>query len=294
MNDKSFTLIEIMVVIVIIGIISSFIYPSTTRVRNQTSLTKIQLFSQKLNNSLAENIIGQWLFNEKSGAVVYDNSGNGNNGTIYGNAAWETSSKNCVFDFCLNFDGVDDYVGVSNDLTNGLTSLTAGVWVKGSRASNILCSANNAIILHFRGAGFYLVAEDGTASNYLSWSTTLPYNEWLYLVATWSSPAVGGDGKMKLYVNGVKESGELAFAGGTTGRLKSGNPLNIGKYFNDSQPWFLGKMDDISIYDKVSSVSQIRQNYYLGLNNLFINREISKVEYQQRIAAIERFIANGE
>jgi len=33
------------------------------------------------------------LFNEKSGAIVYDNSGNGNNGTIYGSAAGKQAAK---------------------------------------------------------------------------------------------------------------------------------------------------------------------------------------------------------
>ena len=80
MDKKSFTLIELMVVVIVVGIISAIIYGSVTTINERTTFAKAQLFSQKLNNSLAENIVGQWDLN----GDTKDLSGNGNDGAIAG------------------------------------------------------------------------------------------------------------------------------------------------------------------------------------------------------------------
>jgi hypothetical protein len=53
------------------------------------------------------NILAHWDFNECSGDTLHDISGNGHDGTIYGNANWTTGYCNgCA----LEFDNTDDYV----------------------------------------------------------------------------------------------------------------------------------------------------------------------------------------
>jgi hypothetical protein len=51
-------------------------------------------------------IIGMWLFNEGSGDVAEDFSGNGNDGTLMNDPEWVKGK----FGTALSFDGVDDYV----------------------------------------------------------------------------------------------------------------------------------------------------------------------------------------
>ncbi len=54
-------------------------------------------------------LVGYWNANEGSGNITHDSSGNGNNGTLYG-PVW----VNCSCGSALSFDGVNDYVQISN------------------------------------------------------------------------------------------------------------------------------------------------------------------------------------
>lgn len=56
--------------------------------------------------------VGYWTFDEGHGTTAYDQSGQGNDGTITG-AAWQSEDM-CVSGKCLYFDGVDDYVEVGD------------------------------------------------------------------------------------------------------------------------------------------------------------------------------------
>ena len=65
-------------------------------------------------------------FNEGSGTVVSDVSGNGNNGTISG-ATWTTSGK---YGNALSFNGTNALVTINNAPSLQLTSaMTVEAWV---------------------------------------------------------------------------------------------------------------------------------------------------------------------
>jgi Tfp pilus assembly major pilin PilA len=277
--NKSFTLIEVLVVVLTVGILSSIIYVASESARERGNFAKVLMFSEKIKSSLAENMVGQWGLDEGTGENIYDSSMNNNNGTRVGSVAWETNKKNCVYNYCMYFDGVDDYINIAKDLTGGLNSITLSVWAKNENgSSNLFISSGNAIILHFRGAGFYLVGEDGTTSGYLGWGSTLPLNKWLHLVATWSNSSVG-DGKMKLYIDSVKQSSELSFTGGATNKLRISTYSYVGHYFNSGQVWFKGYVDEINLYNKALTTTEIKEKYYSGLNNLLVNNQIGQKEY---------------
>ncbi|MFQ6061937.1 MAG: hypothetical protein ACE5J9_02015 [Methanosarcinales archaeon] len=61
-------------------------------------------------------MVAEWHFDEGSGNIVKDTSGNGNDGTIHG-AIWTTG----ISGKALRFDGNNDYVEVqhNDDWING-------------------------------------------------------------------------------------------------------------------------------------------------------------------------------
>ncbi|MEW6027447.1 MAG: fibronectin type III domain-containing protein, partial [Planctomycetota bacterium] len=76
------------------------------------------------------NLLAHWKFDEGTGGIANDVSGNNNHGTLYGGPTWSAGA--------LSFDGVDDYVdcGNINAANPGLSgSLTASAWVKTSDVS---------------------------------------------------------------------------------------------------------------------------------------------------------------
>jgi hypothetical protein len=211
--------------------------------------------------------VGWWKMDEGEGTTVYDWSGNANNGTLT-NMDATTDWVDGKINKALDFDGSDDYVTITNNFTSGLSGITISAWVKSNQlaSSNIFRStSSSSIILHYNGGGFYLVASDDTASGYLGWDNALPYNEWVHVAATWSSSLVGGgDDKMKLFVNGKQQSSELFFSGGVSGKLRSSAYLHLGNYFNASQPYFSGQIDDARIYNYALTSQQIKDLYNGG------------------------------
>ena len=73
-----------------------------------------------------DSLIGYWTFDEGGGGTVHDYSGCGNDGTVYG-PGWVPG----VSGTALAFDGVNDYVQVSDSASLDLTSaFTIEAWVK--------------------------------------------------------------------------------------------------------------------------------------------------------------------
>jgi len=157
------------------------------------------------------------------------------------------------------YDGVDDSCSIGSLGLTGFTQLTVNVWyysnINSSTALTRCSSVGNAFILHYRGAGFYLVGNDSTVSNYLGWQTTIPATQWVMLTGTWNGST------MKLYQNAAKQANELSFAGGANGILANINTISLGYNFNASQPWTNGKIASCSLYNRALTNDEIMQNF---------------------------------
>ena len=61
-------------------------------------------------NYAIPSVVGHWAFNETSGTNAYDDSDNGNNGTLTNGPTWTTG----VNGNAIQFDGSNDYVQIEN------------------------------------------------------------------------------------------------------------------------------------------------------------------------------------
>ena len=116
-----------------------------------------------------EGLVGYWNFEEGSGATVYDQTNNGNNGTINGaEYSSETTQQLCQL---TTIDGCDSVavlnltiIGVDTSITevtacdshdwNGITYTESGTYHYDSE------SVNNELSLGFNGAGDYISISD--------------------------------------------------------------------------------------------------------------------------------------
>lgn len=288
MNNKSFTLIEILVVIIVIGIISSFIIVSLSSVSSSANIAKGQAFSNSLRNSLLMNLVSE----QKLDGNANDSWGT-NNGTWYGSeegsnltANWRPKSE-CISNQCLHFDGTDDFINIpdSTSLTLG-NEITISIWVKLISIPDHT-SNQHRIIDKFTypnsGYYFYLYESnkclyfntyDGTAHQANN-SQPLSIGNWYYIVAT-------SDGtNNKVYLN--SHQGTPATSGVLT---NSTNNLRIAGY-GGADFSLNGLIDDVHVYNQTIPTSQIQQNYFLGLNKLYKNRGIAENEYIERIAELK-------
>ena len=69
-------------------------------------------------------LVAEWHFDEGSGSVVEDSSGNGNDGVIYG-ATWVEGK----YGKALSFDGTDDYISQKSLFHNIVNTFTTELWV---------------------------------------------------------------------------------------------------------------------------------------------------------------------
>lgn len=282
-----FTIIELMIVIIIVAIISSFFYGSATKLKDEADFTRYKLFSEKAENILSNNVLGEWPLSEGSGGSVYDKSGNGSTGTITG-STWKTSAD-CVSDSCLYFNGSSDWVDCgTNSILAPTNALTLMAWVKPITLSNwatvmmrttIASWIDGYGLAHYQGINdinFYI-------NNYTTCASgTLTLNKWAHLVGTYNQTNI------RLYING-QLAGSTNYStainnGSTTFGIAKGNG---GNYF------FNGYIDEVFVYDSEMPASQVSQNYLKGLQRLFSSKQIDAAEYQQRSADFKEYLSQN-
>ncbi|HOC53433.1 MAG TPA: LamG domain-containing protein [Candidatus Pacearchaeota archaeon] len=290
--NKSFTLIEILVVIVVIGILSAFILVGVSSISNNANITKSKAFSDSLRNSLLTSLISEWKLDNNTNDSWGTNNGtwNGSGGGSYTSPSWREYSE-CVSEECIAFDGTDDYISFGGLVNSNITNfMTVNFWIKDSNLSN------NGIMgkwdwdggdyrswaISFQGNNFMeiIVSDDGTWNNWKKISKTLtPSNTWINMVFVFNS------GDMKFFMNGKEESVAPTLTGTVTKIYSNNGAFEIGRaYYIKS---FDGIMDDVNIYNQVTSLSQIQANYYIGVNKLFKNKGLSKIEFNQILAELK-------
>jgi hypothetical protein len=200
----------------------------------------------------APGLVAAYGFNEGSGTVVNDASGNGNNGTING-ATWTTSGK---YGNALNFNGSNALVTINNaaslQLTTGMT-LEAWVYptVTGPWWGDVIYKGNDNYYLEGTSYSSGFPAMGGTLPNAppLYGTAVLALNTWAHLAATYDGAT------MRLYVNGV----QVASRAQTGAIVTSTNPLQIGGDSIYGQ-YFTGRIDEVRIYNRALSTAQIQSD----------------------------------
>jgi type II secretory pathway pseudopilin PulG len=290
-------LIELLVVIAIIGILSGLIVVSMGGVTEKATIAKAQVFSNSLKNSLLLNLVSEWRLDENTGTTTADSWSGGNTGTLTGATlpVWKTGND-CVNGSCVQFDGVDDYIsfGSNSNLSMGLEDATVSFWV---RFDNALAPQNEMLFICGAYAdgvgqgGYWLRREMSTSTlrfgfsdgaitrivSYLSGSGSVVGNTWYNVVIVFDR-----DGLAQAYINGVKQTGYSLNISAQQGSIINSINYRIGA--PEATLYRLtGKMDEFRLYSAITSISQIKEQYYAGLNKLLANGGITEEEYLSRL-----------
>jgi hypothetical protein len=202
-------------------------------------------------------------FNEGTGDITQDQSGNNNDGTVEG-AEWTDSKIGKALFF--NFDEGDS-VRVADSDSLDVTSITIEAWVKPAE-DLVAGSMTDAGIVHKWNPGGYLLYMEnmwGTSSLYLPHGNVYlrsgEHAEWKADV--WYHLAVTYDentGIGKSYVDGVLKS-DVTEDGATRDPSPVEGPLQandrellVGKYNNT----FTGIIDEVAIYNRALTAEEIK------------------------------------
>jgi hypothetical protein len=215
----------------------------------------VYLFSFVLVLSIAGNVradlVGYWKFDEGSGTIAYDSSGNGLDGTLNGDPQWVVGQLGGA----LDFDG-DDSVEIPHNALLSITdeiTISAWTYMRGDASGELVIVSKGgwaANDLPYEltetpgGVIYWQFYDDGGRDTCAPQSP--PVEEWHHLTGTY-------DGNIfKCYIDGVLAD-EWAYAGTmpeNTASVTIGQRSRGGYYFN-------GMIDEVAIYDHALSEDEI-------------------------------------
>ncbi|MDD4358698.1 MAG: LamG domain-containing protein [Candidatus Pacebacteria bacterium] len=291
-NNKSFTLIEVLVVVIIIGAMAAIILVNTNDALENKQRLEVLNFSEGLKSKNVNSLVSEWTFDgptpagsAATNADVKDSWGY-NDGDVTGHAPTVRESEDCVSGNCLNFDG-NDYIDCGRDVSLDITgNMTVGVWIKPNSVTSykMIATKSGGTISETQWEirtytdRVEFLASNGINNPYIAYKAGLSIGTWHYAVGILKNNV------FSVYLNGVK--GVDATLQGTQTTTDYSTKIGTRKDATELNYNFNGLIDDLRIYNAALSSSQIEQNYIAGLNLLLKNGAISKEEYSQRILNI--------
>ncbi len=224
-----------------------------------------------IDNDIKNGLVGHWGFDEGTGTVTYDESGNGDNGTLIGGPTWQSTST-CKIGYCLGFNASStDYVGIGDPASGVLDFGTGDFTVSAWAYTPILDTSSNwhSIVgkwvysttvngwdLYSRYGSYYMMLGQGTGCAIMWGGLGAPVTPgvWQYISVT-----VQRNGNATMYLNGVQTS-VANISSYSSCNLSNTYSFNIGARENGSLI-FNGSLDDIRVYNRALSASEIKQLY---------------------------------
>jgi len=209
----------------------------------------------------AQNPIGYWQLDELSGNLLTDASGNGQNATL--NNTDDATFVSGKLNGAVLFDGGRDATAPNAEILKP-KSLTVAAYVKADPSLNDW----EWIAAHGDNWGLYITA-NGVAELYyydggewpnIAGSINVRDSQWHHIAATFDDETK----EMNLYIDGELEASVIS-----TGSItyEFGNDFHIGSMNSDRK--FLGVIDELRVYDKVLTETQIK-NLLVGSTKRYI------------------------
>ncbi|MHC4585903.1 MAG: LamG domain-containing protein [Planctomycetota bacterium] len=210
--------------------------------------------------STQADLVGYWTFDEGSGTIAYDSSGNGLDGTFNGDPQWVIGQVGGA----LEFDGDDSVEIPHNDLLSITDEITITAWTY----MNANASGEMAIVSKGGWGAMDLPYElTETPGAQIWWqfyddggrdtcaAPSPPIEEWHHVAATY-------DGQIfKCYIDG-ELGDEWEYAGTMPENTAS---LTIGQRSRGGT-YYIGIIDDVAIYNRAFSADEI-PNTMMGMGD---------------------------
>ena len=205
-----------------------------------------------------------------TGLVAYyklDGNSNDSVGTNNGtDTAITYSTANGKIGQGAGFNGTSSLISLGNVLSIfGAITISAWVYKTSTVVGSIVARGNgtNGIfdqyMLDGDGTNFRFYLYNG--STFLIATSPEIRNAWTHVVGVWS----GGATPLQIYINGVKGTDSASF----TGTQPTGTGVNIGKDNAGATQYFGGDIDEVAIYNRALSASEVLQLFNAGLGNQY-------------------------
>lgn len=219
---------------------------------------------------VTDGLVGWWKLNEGSGTSAVDSSGQGNTGTLTNGPTWVSGKRAQA----VSFDGSDDYIQLPAQLIaiGNTFTFTAWIYFTGSLTTRytVFGQENAASAFMFEVGQGPGSAGTGRVGSLYSGQVDADSVSGVLLVNTWTHIAYTKNGTgatSTIYING--RSVGLATNIGLTYSNSSGTKA-IGRRSAASQV-FSGSIDDVRLYNRVLTETEIKAIYMAGTPAAVIN-----------------------
>jgi hypothetical protein len=218
---------------------------------NGTSATATSNFVESIKGNTT-GLVGSWNFDDTTGSIAYDSSGNGNNGTIFG-----ATSVQGKFGNALSFDGVTNCVELNSVIH---APKTVSFWIKTSDSTDIqsVVSTDNSeeyIYGILSGKAFYGWHQESGAWNEITSTASVATGNWVYVAFVYDS-----NDNMNIFINGVLDSSSQTYFGNSEKAIFTMFGVSSYTLWGLHQ-MFKGSLDDVRIYNRTLNASEIQSLY---------------------------------
>ena len=239
--------------------------PKSDTVRESIPVTPggIPYLSEKLNYNIwfdeltivPDGLVGYWRFNQNSGTRAFDESGAGNDATMYNmdpGSDWVSGRAGNG----LDFDGNNDYLDCGGSSSFEINQITVACWVNTTESA-----AYRQLVCKNYGGGLYsysLSLNNLRPAVYLGGTSNEGWHQAFSSLTPgqWHHVAFTYDGnKLIIYINGSVDRVISPITG--TVNPNSGTPVWIGSRSDIGGREFDGILDDVRIYNRALSPSEI-------------------------------------
>ncbi|GEM_PF-1712694 len=223
-----------------------------------------------------DGLVAEWHFDDGSGSVLADSSGNGNDGVIHG-ATWVEGK----YGKALSFDGVDDCVDCGNAASlDDIAVKTLVFWV------NLNAQTGSGAGSHFlnKGSsnGWFISTEPSKNRNIFGQGFSITYgrwsfpqfslNKWHQIVVVYDMQSVTND--PVIYVDGVSQTVTEYSTPSGTANSDAGNNLLISADPSFDR-WVDGSIDEVRIYNRALTADEIKELYEWKQTDLALTKSAS-------------------
>ncbi|MEK7390734.1 MAG: LamG-like jellyroll fold domain-containing protein [Patescibacteria group bacterium] len=258
-QTRGFTIIELLVVISILGLISSIALANLESAKSKAKEAAGKQFHATLQRTLGVDTIARWEFDETTGDMAYDSSGNNLSGTITG----ATRTLDGISGSALSFDGGDYISGNGFSNSNGNGNATVAVWINPTDpvGSNTIFHVGDAscTVLEAGITGGRVYATHDTVGVPTLSNRVVSNNIWQNLTIVFSNYST-----YDVYINGAKVDSV------TNPGLNNGCPSvswSIGAR-TDHTSGFNGLMDSLQVYGVSLTATEVWKVYAQGIRNM--------------------------
>jgi hypothetical protein len=215
-------------------------------------------------------LVGYWTFNEGSGAIAADSSGDGYTATLVNGVSWTTGEIGDA----ISANGVNQYVSIPAINLSSTSAVTVTLWtnrtystVGGHTLVEDSANFNNST------TGFGLFPDDNnckgimaavrgnvgyTINCYLQPTSGV----WHYLAVVYDKTQLGSN-EVVFYIDGVLQTPSKNIGSSNNSSPFGNNPLYLFSR-GGTQEFNAGLMDDLRLYSRALSAAEIQQIYQAG------------------------------